>query len=78
MLPALAAWTPAAASSMTKLCSGAMPSSWAAVRNISGWGLPCAKSRPETSASKNSSRLKPGETDFDVIQFSSAKVSSRI
>ena len=39
---------------------GATPSSCAAVRNISGSGFPCAKSRPETSASKKSSSVSPG------------------
>ena len=43
-------------------CPGGAPSSLAAVRKISGCGLPWAKSRPEMSASKKSSRLRPGVT----------------
>ena len=40
--------------------------------------LPCAKSRPEMSASKNSRRVSPGVTCSDSRPFSSAKVSRRI
>src|ERR1017187_2869431 len=78
MSPALAASTPAAASSMTIARSGATPSSRAAVRNISGSGFPWAKFRPETSASKKSSSVRPGRSDADVIPCSRANVSSRI
>ena len=77
MWPALAASTPAAASSMTIAACGATPSSRAAVRNISGSGFPWAKSRPETSASKNSSSVRPWRSDADVILCSWANVSSR-
>ena len=53
--------------------SGATPSSCAAARNMSGWGLPCANSRPETSASKASSSVRPGRTDFETSPCCSAK-----
>src|SRR5829696_4230002 len=60
MSPALAACTPDVASSTTKQSCGVTPSSPAAVRKISGCGLPCSKSRPLTSASKMSCKVMPG------------------
>jgi hypothetical protein len=59
MFPALAAWTPLVASSITKQALGDRPSSSAAVRKIIGSGLPRGKSRPEMSASNSSARVIP-------------------
>ena len=63
---------------MTIAACGATPSSLAAVRNISGSGFPWAKSRPETSASKKSSSVRPWRSDADVMCCCWANVSSRI
>jgi RNA polymerase sigma-70 factor (ECF subfamily) len=58
--PALAAWMPETASSTTNAADGSTPSSEAAVRKISGCGLPRSKWRPEMSTSKAASSVRPG------------------
>ena len=54
--PAFAAWMPAGASSTTQHCSGATPSSLAAIRNRSGAGLPRAAWPDTSTANENPAR----------------------
>ena len=54
-----AASMPTGASSTTRQCAGATPSSVAASRRISGCGFPCRASQPQTLALKTSSKLWP-------------------
>ena len=60
MRPARAASMPAGASSATKHRAGSIRSSAAASRKISGFGLPCRKSRPQTLALKMSQQVLAG------------------
>ncbi len=60
MRPALAASMPAGASSTTKQRAGAIRSSAAASRKMSGFGLPCRRSRPQVLTRKTSSRTSTG------------------
>jgi hypothetical protein len=57
--PTRAALIPTGASSTTRQFAGAMLNSAAASKNISGFGLPCCRSRPQTFALNTSSKLRP-------------------
>src|SRR5579859_1595944 len=59
MPAALAAATPAGASSMTRHCAGAMLRRSAASRKMSGAGLPRGRRSPETNASSQRGRPRP-------------------
>ena len=68
MPAALAAATPAGASSTTAQCRGVTPNRSAAIKNTCGSGLPRVTSSPVTTA-RNSSRVPSlSRTRFDVLR----------